>query len=45
MKGWVVCKQGGGYSVKDNIQEKLAANFDKDAVGIMKEDRGENFLI
>jgi hypothetical protein len=45
MNGWVVCKQGKGYLVKDNVQEKLETNFDKDAVGIIKEDRGENFLI
>jgi hypothetical protein len=45
MNGWVVCKQGKGYLVKNDVQEKLKTNFDKDAVGIIKEDRGENLLI
>jgi hypothetical protein len=45
MNGWVVCRQGKGYLVKDNVQEKLQTNFDKDAVGIIREDRGETVLV
>jgi hypothetical protein len=45
MNGWVVCKQGKGYLVKNDVQEKFETNFDKDAVGIIKEERGENLLI
>ena len=45
MNEWVVCKQGRGFLFKDNIQEKYETNFDKDSVGIIKEDKGENYLI
>jgi hypothetical protein len=45
MSDWVVCKQGRGYLVKDNIQEKFETSFDNDAVGIIKEDKGEELLI
>jgi hypothetical protein len=45
MNDWIVCKQGKGYLVKENIQEKYATNFDKDAVGLIKEDKGKNYLI
>ena len=45
MNNWVVCKQGKGYLFKDSIQEKYETNFDKDSVGIIKEERGEYFLI
>jgi transcription elongation factor Elf1 len=45
MNGWVVCKQGKGYLFKDGIQERLETNFDKDAVGLIKEDRGDDFLV
>jgi hypothetical protein len=45
MNGWVVCRQGKGYLLKDSVQEKLQTNFDKDAVGIIREDRGENILV
>jgi hypothetical protein len=42
---WVVCRQGKGYLFKNNTQEKLETNFDKDSVGLIKEDRDDNFLI
>ena len=45
MNDWVVCKKGKGYLTKDNIQEKFETNFDKDAIGIIKEDKGNNFLV
>jgi transcription elongation factor Elf1 len=45
MKEWVVCKQGRGYLFKNDIQEKIETNFDKDAVGLIKEERGAHFLI
>jgi hypothetical protein len=45
MNKWVVCKQGKGYLFKDNIQEKFETNFGKDAVGAIKEERGEYFLV
>jgi hypothetical protein len=45
MSRWVVCKQGRGYLFQDGVQEKLATNFDKEAVGLIKEGRGEDFLI
>jgi transcription elongation factor Elf1 len=45
MNGWVVCRQGKGYLVKNGIQEKLEINFDKDAVGLIKEDKEDNFLV
>jgi transcription elongation factor Elf1 len=45
MNRWVVCKQGEGYLFKNNIQEKLETNFDRDSVGLIKENRGDNFLV
>jgi len=45
MNEWVVCRQGKGYLFKDNIQEKIETNFDKDAVGLIKEEKGDNFLV
>lgn len=45
MYNWVVCKKGRGYLLKDNIQEKFETNFDKDAMGIIKEVRENNLLI
>jgi transcription elongation factor Elf1 len=45
MNRWVVCREGKGYLFKDNIQEKLKTNFDKDAVGLIKEYRGDDFLV
>jgi transcription elongation factor Elf1 len=45
MNSWVVCKQGKGYLFKNNIQEKLETNFDKDTVGLIREDRGDNLLV
>jgi len=45
MKGWVVCRKGKGFLYKNNVQEKLETNFDKDAVGLIKEDREDNVLV
>jgi hypothetical protein len=45
MNGWVVCRQGKGYLVKNGIQENLETNFDKDSVGLIRKDRGDNFLV
>jgi transcription elongation factor Elf1 len=45
MNKWGVCKQGKGYLFKDNIQGKFETNFGKDAVGVIKEERGEYFLV
>jgi len=45
MNKWVVCKQGKGYSFKDNVQEKFETHFDKNAVGLIKEERGNYFLV
>ena len=45
MNDWVVCKQGKGYLFKNNTQERLETNFDKDSVGLIREDRGDNFLV
>jgi transcription elongation factor Elf1 len=42
---WVVCRYGKGYLVQNNIQEKLETNFDKDSIGLVKEERGDNFLV
>jgi hypothetical protein len=42
---WVVCKQGKGYLFRNNIQEKIETNFDRDSVGLIKENRGDNFLV
>jgi hypothetical protein len=42
---WVVCKHGKGYLFKNSIQEKLETNFDKDSVGLIIDDRGDNFLV
>jgi transcription elongation factor Elf1 len=45
MNGWVVCKQGKGYLFKNNEQENFQTNFDKNAVGLIKEERENDFLI
>ena len=45
MSEWVVCKHGKGYLVKNNKQEMLETNFDKNSIGLVKEDRGANYLI
>ena len=45
MNDWVVCRQGKGYLFKNNTQERLETNFDKDSVGLIREDRGDNFLV
>jgi transcription elongation factor Elf1 len=45
MNRWVVCKQGKGCLVKNGIQEKLKTNFDKNSVGLIKEENGDNFLV
>lgn len=45
MNGWVVCRKGKGFLYKNNAQEKLETNFDKDAVGLIKEDREDNVLV
>jgi hypothetical protein len=45
MNKWIVCKQGKGCLFKDNAQEKFETNFDKGAVGLIKEDRGNSFLV
>ena len=45
MNKWIVCKQGKGCLFKDNVQEKFETNFGKGAVGLIKEDRGNSFLV
>lgn len=45
MVRWIACKHGKGYLVKSNIQEKLETNFDKNAVGILEEERSDFYLI
>ena len=45
MNGWVVCRKGKGFLYKNNAQEKLETNFDKDAIGLIKEDKEDNVLV
>ena len=45
MNRCVVCKQGIGYLYKDDTQEKIKTNFDKDAVGLIKDVIGNDYLI
>ena len=45
MNKWVVCKEGKGYLFKDGVQERRETNFDKGAVGLIKEDRCDDYLI
>jgi len=45
MNKWIVCKQGKGCLFKDNVQEKFETNFGKGAVGLLKEERGDYFLV
>jgi transcription elongation factor Elf1 len=45
MSEWVVCRQGKGYLFKNNTQEKFETNFNKDSIGLIREDRGDNYLI
>jgi len=42
---WVVCKQGKGYLYKNGVKERFETNFDKDAVGLIKEEHGDDFLV
>jgi len=42
---WVVCRNGRGYLLKDSKPETLETNFDRDAVGLIEEDRGDSLLI
>jgi len=45
MNEWVVCRKSKGYLFKNNAQEKIETNFDKNAVGLIKEEKGESFLV
>jgi hypothetical protein len=45
MNKWVICKQGKSFLLKDGVQERFETNFDKDAVGLIKEEHGDNFLV
>jgi len=45
MNNWIVCKHGKGFLYKDNIKERFETNFDKDAIGLIKEERDDDFLV
>jgi len=45
MNNWVVCRQGKGFLVRGNVQEKIETTFDKDSIGLLKKQKGNYCLV